>query len=137
MVIAIRTLAVAMTAVAVSCGGSDSVVGPSPGATTLLEVQAQVLTPRCAVAGCHVTATAPFGLDMSSVSSSAANLIDVPSAEKSAVLRVAPGDAANSYIYCKVSGNPDILGDPMPASGGPLSPADLALIAAWIDGGAN
>jgi len=25
----------------------------------------------------------------------------------------------------------------MPASGGPLSPADLALIAAWIDGGAN
>jgi len=137
MVTRVSILVVA-TIAAASCGGvKNAVTGSSPGSPTLLEVQAQVLTPRCALSGCHVTGTPPFGLDMSSVSSSAANLIGVQSAEKPALDRVAPGDAANSYLYWKLSGNPDINGDPMPASGGPLSPADLALIAAWIDGGAN
>jgi hypothetical protein len=132
------TLAAAAMAAAASCGGgSDAVVGSSPGAPTLLAVQAQVLTPRCALSGCHVTGTAPFGLDMSSAASSAAHLIGVASGEKPAMLRVAAGDSANSYMYWKLSGNPNINGDPMPASGGPLSPADLALIAAWIDGGAK
>jgi hypothetical protein len=133
-----RALAVAAMTAAASCGGgSDRIHGSAPGSPTLLEVQAQVLTPRCAVSGCHVTASAPLGLDMSSVSASAANLIGVPSTEQPAVLRVAPGDSANSYMYWKVSGNPNIGGDPMPASGGPLSPADLDLLAAWIDGGAD
>jgi hypothetical protein len=53
------------------------------------------------------------------------------------MMRVSPGDSANSYMYWKLSGNPNINGDPMPASGPPLSGADLALIAAWIDAGAN
>jgi hypothetical protein len=100
-------------------------------------VQTQVLTPRCALSGCHVTGTPPFGLDMSSVSASSANLVGVASAEKPALLRVNPGDSANSYMYWKLSGNPSINGDPMPASGGPLSPADIDLIAAWIDAGAH
>jgi hypothetical protein len=138
MVIRVPILAVATMAAAASCGGGNNpITGSSPGAPTLLEVQAQVLTPRCALSGCHVSATAPFGLDMSSVSSSTANLIGVASVEKPLLNRVEPNDSANSYLYWKVSGNPDINGDPMPASGGPLSPADLALIAAWIDGGAN
>ena len=138
MVNRVHILAVAVMAAAASCGGGSSpLIGSSPGSPTLLEVQAQVLTPRCAVSGCHVTASAPFGLDMSSVSSSAINLIGVASSEKPLLDRVAPGDSANSYLYWKLSGNPNIGGDPMPATGGPLSPADLDLIAAWIDGGAN
>ena len=131
-------LALAMMATAPSCGSAtDPVAGPAPGSATLLEVQAQVLTPRCALPGCHVAASAPFGLDLSSVSSSSANLIGVPSGEMPIVLRVAPGDAASSYVYWKVSGNPNIAGDPMPLSGGPLSNGDLNLIASWIDGGAK
>jgi len=118
-------------------GGSDPIVSGSPGVPTLLDVQSQVLTPRCALSGCHVTGSAPFGLDMSSVAHSSASLINVSSSEQPSLKRVAPGDAANSYMYWKLSGNPNITGDPMPASGGPLSPADLALIAAWIDGGAQ
>ena len=135
----LRPFAVAfLSAAAVSCGGgSGPSVGSSPGSPTLLDVQTQVLTPRCAVSGCHVSGTAPFGLDMSSVSASSANLIGVTSAEKPALLRVSAGDSANSYMYWKLSGNPNINGDPMPASGGPLSPADLDLIAAWIDAGAH
>ena len=138
MVNRVQALSAAMMAVAASCGGgSNPVTGSSPASPTLLQVQAQVLTPRCALSGCHVTGSPPFGLDMSSVSSSAANLIGVASAEKPTLARVAAGDSANSYLYWKISGNPNIGGDPMPASGGPLSPADLDLIAAWIDGGAH
>ena len=123
---------------AVSCGGgSNPVLNPGGGGTTLLDVQAQVLTPRCAISGCHVGSSAPFGLDMSSVSKSAANLVGISSSEMPSLLRVSPGDSANSYMYWKVTGNPGINGEQMPASGGPLSPSDQALIAAWIDGGAK
>lgn len=123
---------------AAACGGaSDPVMGPGPSAPTLLSVQSQVFTPRCAVSGCHVGAAAPFGLDLSSVADSAANLIDVPSGEQPAIARVLPGDAANSYLYWKITGNPAMGGDPMPLSGGPLSGGDIDLIASWIDGGAN
>jgi len=123
---------------AVACGGaSDPVTGRTPGDPTLLDVQTQILTPRCALSGCHIGPTAPFGLDMSSVSKSSANLIGVASAEIPSLMRVAPGDAANSYVYWKLSGNPNINGDPMPLTGAPLNAADLNLIVAWIDGGAN
>lgn len=131
------TLAIAMMTTAVACGGaSDPVSGPAPG-PTLLAVQAQIFTPRCAQSGCHVGAGAPFGLDLGSASSSSANLIGVSSAERPGVARIAPGDPANSYLYWKVTDNPNIGGDPMPLSGVPLNGGELDLIASWIDGGAR
>lgn len=135
----VRLSAVAIMASAAACGGgSDPVVNGGAGAPTLVQVQSQILTPHCALSGCHVGgAGAPFGLDMSSVSASSASLIGVASAEIPGMSRVAPGDSANSYMYWKLSGNPNILGDPMPASGGPLNAGQLALIASWIDGGAQ
>ena len=127
-----------MMVTAVACGGaSDPVSEPTSGAITLLVVQSQVFTPHCALSGCHAGSGAPFGLDLSSVASSSASVDGVASAEKPAMLRIAPGDAANSYLYWKVSANPNIAGDPMPLTGGPLSNADLSLLASWIDGGAN
>ena len=121
---------------AVACGGA-----PDPfeggGGPTIVQVQAQVLTPRCATSGCHVSPGAPFDLDMSSASASKANLVSVAAFEMPSLSRVAPGDATNSYLYWKITANPNINGDPMPLSGGPLSQADIDLIAAWIDGGAK
>lgn len=123
---------------AVACGGaSDPVSNSTSGAVTLVVVQSQVFTPHCALSGCHTGSGAPFGLDLSSVTASAASLDGVFSAEKPAMLRIAPGDATNSYLYWKVSANPGIAGDPMPLTGGPLSAGDLSLIASWIDGGAH
>lgn len=130
--------AIALMATAVGCGGaSDPVSAPPPTAPTLLVVQSQVFTPHCALSGCHVGSGAPFGLDLSSVPASAASLIGVPSSEMPGLMRIAPGDAASSYLYWKVTANPGIAGDPMPATGGPLGNGDLSLIASWIDGGAN
>ena len=45
---------------AAACGGASDPVtaGPGPSAPTLLVVQSQIFTPRCAVSGCHVGASA-------------------------------------------------------------------------------
>jgi hypothetical protein len=139
-VVSLRILTAAgIMVTAAGCGGSDAVTGPGPGpsAPTLLVVQSQILTPRCAVSGCHVGASAPLGLNLSSVADSGANLIDIASGENPALMRVLPGDSANSYLYWKITGNPGIGGEQMPLSGGPLSPGDIDLVASWIDGGAN
>ena len=128
--------AAAAMALAVSCGGgSTSVTGG--GGVTLLDVQSQVLTPRCAISGCHVGSGAPFGLDMSNVSASRSHLVNVSSGENGSMMRVLPGDSANSYMYWKVTGNPGIGGEQMPLTGGPLSQGQINLIASWIDGGAK
>ena len=118
------------------CGGSDEFITP-PAAVTLLDVQTQVFTPRCALSGCHVGAGAPFGLDLSSVATSAASTVGVASSEMPSLMRIDPFDPGQSYLYLKITDDPSILGDPMPASGGPLSSADIALVSDWIDGGAH
>jgi hypothetical protein len=48
--------------------------------------------------------------------------------------RVAPGDAAASVLYRKVSGEA-LCGSPMPP-GAPLSAAQIDAVRAWIDAGA-
>lgn len=117
-------------------GGPTGGVLPPADNVTLLDVQAQVFTPRCALSGCHTGPGAPFGLDLSSAAASAANTVGVASHELPALLRVEPLDPVDSYLYMKLVGDPRIGGDPMPAAGGPLSVADLALIEGWIAGGA-
>jgi hypothetical protein len=134
--VACRLLAAGLLVLASACSsGSGNGVVSDQGAVTLLDVQAQVLSPRCALSGCHVGAGAPFGLDLSS-GASAGNLVGVPAAEIPGLLRVEPGNGADSYLYMKVIDDPRILGDPMPATGGPLSAGQLNLIETWIDQGA-
>ena len=93
------------------------------------------MTAHCATAGCHTGAGAPFGLDLSA-GAAAGNVVNVPSAEVPALMRVAPYDPTDSYVYMKVTGDPRILGDPMPQGGQPLGAADLELLRTWIDQGA-
>jgi hypothetical protein len=123
-----------------ACGGGASGGGgliPPPDDPTLLDVQAQVFTQRCALAGCHAGAGSPFGLDLSNVSDSESNLVGVASAEQPGFQRVEPFNAADSYLYMKLINDPRISGDPMPLSGPPLGDSDLALIEDWINLGAN
>lgn len=134
-----RLLLVGAGALAAGCGGGDpagGVVG-QPAVVSALEVQTRVFTPRCATSGCHIGAGAPMDLDLSSVSLSTANTVGVASLEVPSLLRVAPHDAPNSYLFRKVSGDPTIQGDPMPASGPPLNATELALIETWIEQGAR
>jgi hypothetical protein len=71
-----------------------------------------------------------------------AALVSKPASETCGGLRVSPGDAANSYLYHKVTDATPCDGKRMPhpgmlASGPPLPPADVATIASWINAGAK
>lgn len=117
----------------VDARGTRSVVQAGP--TTLQAVQVSVFTPRCATSGCH-TGGGPFGLDLSN-GLTAGNTIGVSSAEVPAYDRITPYDAANSYLYMKISGDPRLLGDPMPAPPNALlTPQQVQLVADWINAGA-
>jgi len=127
-----------------ACGGSSSSPAtptPTPGGgggsitPTFSQVQSQILTPICT--RCHVDG-GPSGADNLILTASVAyaNLVNVPSHEKSSAIRVVPGDPDNSYIVQKLEGASGIVGARMPF-GGPFLTADqVSLIRQWIAAGA-
>jgi hypothetical protein len=121
-----------------SCAG-DGVVsmvgGPPPNdAPTLSELQSSLFTPRCAVPGCHGAPAPEQGLNLSA-GNTFAYTVGVDATELSAFKRVAPGNAADSYLYMKLAGDPRIVGDRMPF-GGVLTAEEIEGVRAWIDAGA-
>jgi hypothetical protein len=63
-------------------------------------------------------------------------VVGVPSRQQGTVLRVAPGDAAASYLVRKVEGSAGITGQRMPLGGPPLDAEAIAQIKSWILAGA-
>lgn len=118
-----------------ACGSGDGFVG-SGGVVGPLEpsfdsIQANVFDQYCV--HCHAGANAPAGLRLDAANSYA-SLVGVPSVE-TGVLRVAPGDANNSYIIQKVEGTAAV-GERMPAGLPPLPQEDIDVIRQWIAAGA-
>jgi hypothetical protein len=80
-------------------------------------------------------------LDMSSEATAYTNLVGV--AAMAAVctgkgMRVVAGDSAMSILYTKVAAaNVPTCGPKMPATGAKLTAMQVAMIKAWIDGGAK
>jgi len=85
--------------------------------------------------GCHDSISAQAGLVLAS-GLARANLVGVPSSQQPALMRVAPGDAEQSYLLRKVRGDDSITGARMPISAAPLTQAQLDGLAAWINAGA-
>jgi len=83
----------------------------------------------CAQSNCH-SGSRPAGGQNLEKDKAYANIVNVASSEKPALKRVMPGDAANSYLFQKVSSGL------MPRAGGPLTGADIDLIRRWINAGA-
>ncbi|MGE0549169.1 MAG: hypothetical protein AB7O24_23370 [Kofleriaceae bacterium] len=123
-------------------------------APTFTNVYSSILVARCN--GCHKPGGSGVNgglLDTSSQSAAYANLVGVaaqgtgagstgvPCASTSLV-RVIPGDAANSLLFTKshskLAGTAPPCGSPMPPSpnSAPLSQGELDLISAWINAGA-
>ncbi|RMH81451.1 MAG: hypothetical protein D6681_18190 [Calditrichaeota bacterium] len=103
---------------------------------TLSEIQRTIFDVTCAISGCHLGASAPFGLDLSE-GKARGNLVNVPSGERPELLRVKPGDPDSSYLVKKIEGAPDILGERMPRGRPPLSAEQIDLIRRWIAEGAK
>jgi hypothetical protein len=96
-------------------------------------IQDNVFTPICAK--CHVGASAPEGLQLSE-GNAYNNLVGVPSTEQPSVLRVDPGNPANSYMIRKIMNTPGISGVQMPYMLPPLPTATQAAMAQWVTNGA-
>ncbi len=103
---------------------------------TLASIQSNVLNGSCA--GCHEGppgSMLPSGLDLSDVSSSFSSMVGVASEQVPALLRVKPGDPANSYLIQKLEGTHS-YGSQMPWGAPPLAASVVGVIRIWIQLGA-
>lgn len=137
--LAIRRTVLAIALLArflVACDGGDGSGLPDAGPLEprFSSIQANVLTPNCAVTGCHFGANAPQGLRLDPASSYGL-LVGVPSREEPGVLRIAPGDPDNSYLVRKVEGRAS-TGARMPLNAPALPQSTIAVIRQWVSDGA-
>lgn len=112
-----------------SSGPGESTGEPPPSFGSDVE---PILEANC---NCHY-AGAPAEL---SFTDAYASLVNVPSTE-AGLDRVEPGAPDDSYLWHKLSGTHIAAGgsgDPMPAPAGGLAAGSLAIIEAWISGGAE
>ncbi len=106
---------------------------------TLSSIQTNIFTPKCAIPGCH-TGGNPTGQLSLQTGQSYNTLVGaggtgVTSSGYGPRLRVQPGNANNSVLYLKVSGN--TLGGQMPQGMQALSAAEMSAIQTWINNGAQ
>jgi hypothetical protein len=106
--------------------------GTIPLSADFESLQANIFTPICSV--CHEGASAPEGLRLDA-DNSYNLLVDVPSTEVPSLMRVKPGDPANSYIIQKLEGHAAVGGQ-MPLDGPYLPATTIAFVAQWITNGA-
>jgi hypothetical protein len=124
-----------------ACGSVKSPTEPSeePGGGTALtfsRIQAEILTPNCAKAGCHDAASASAGMVLAA-GVSYGQIVNRPSTERSTLDRIEPGDPNRSYLIKKLRGDSDITGDRMPLDRpGGLPQEQIDGIIAWVRAGA-
>ena len=122
----------------------ESVAGPTPNLTpTFSSIQRDIFqasdsSGRPSCVSCHNPNGGAFravGLDLST--EGYASLVGVASRQRPNVLRVAPGDPANSYLIHKIEAQADIVGTRMPQRGPFLTDGQVAIIKRWIELGAR
>ena len=122
----------------------ESVAGPTPNLTpTFASIQRDIFqasdsSGRPSCTSCHNPNGGAFravGLDLSTEGH--ASLVGVASRQRPHVLRVAPGDPANSYLIQKIEAQADIVGMRMPQRGPFLTDGQIAIIERWIELGAK
>jgi hypothetical protein len=84
---------------------------------------------------CHVGSFPSEGLNLTA-GQAFNNLVNVASRQRPNFRRVLPGNANDSYIVMKLTGDTRITGARMPFGGRPLSEANINLIRQWINANA-
>jgi len=110
---------------------------PAPAPVFLATIQRLVFAPSCTSVSCHGTARAG-GLDLSP-DAAGTSLLGVPASNETAraagLLRVAPGNAEDSFLLRKLTGElAPGEGAAMPRLGSMLTPARIDLVRRWIAG---
>lgn len=110
---------------------------PPPPSVTLTELQAEIFS---ACTGCHDGSAATTGALPASMNlkpgATYASLVNVPSRQQPGLMRVMPGNAADSYVVRKLEGAASISGGRMPAGGPFFDAATIDKLKAWIAAGA-
>lgn len=101
---------------------------------TLQSIQDNVFTPICS--GCHTGGGGAAMLDLTALTASFTNLVDIASVEVPSLDRVEPGDPDASYLIQKLEGTAAVGGQ-MPLGGTPLDQATIDAIRQWIADGAS
>jgi len=110
--------------------------GPAPEPTaSFAEIQDTILTPTCAVSGCHTGANPPDGLNLSA-GEAYSNIVDIASVQMPDLFRIEPGDPDNSYLIRKVEGS-GIVANRMPLNDDPLTEDQIDLLRQWVSDGAE
>src|SRR5690349_9390188 len=124
-----------------ACGGDTT---PPLASGSFARIQNEVLTPKCAVSGCHVGSTVATsgGLGMSGNAYDA--LVGAEpgqfTAKQDGLRRVMPYKTDSSLLYLKLVSPPlqrgHDYGNTMPVGGSPISVGQLEYITRWIAAGA-
>lgn len=137
---AILALGVGLAGCAGDEGGKDTGAGTAdtggdPSAATFTRVKAEILTPSCAISGCHAAGTTINGMELV-VGGEHAALVDAASIGKPGETLVIPGNSDTSYVVLKLEDAVGIAGYPMPSPFGGLDGELIQLMRDWIDDGA-
>lgn len=137
--------AIGLPSLLAGCGGSGSTT-PPPATYSFTTDVMPIFQTSCAFSGCHGSMGAPAaGMDLGADAAQVyANIVNVASTEYPAMVRIKPGDPANSYLLHRVDDDANTLPgctsvactELMPQDGLPLAATDLATIRGWISEGA-
>lgn len=115
----------ALFAVAAGCA-------PAP---PLSDVEQKIFTRGCMFSSCHSASASPAG-GLSLAGSTYEKLVNAKSTLAPEKLRVVPFDPDASFLYEKIAQDKPSAGKRMPP-GQPLPEDEIAMIRAWIAGGAE
>ena len=99
-------------------------------AVDINDVQTQIFTPTCAVAGCHNGAQSPN----LRAGQAFTNIVNVPSSQAPSLFYIEPGNPGDSYLVRKIQGTGS--GSQMPFGRSPLSGSLITLVRDWVLQGA-
>ena len=123
-------------------GGPDaalSICDQAASHSDLAWIQTNVFSASCARTNCHVTGNEAGGLILEA-GLSHDNLVDKVSTKGNGMMRVLPGDPANSYLLVALGGEPGTPpeGSVMPWGGLPmLCSQEIDAIKRWVAAGAQ
>jgi hypothetical protein len=138
-----------LAAVAVSVGACDeglsTIAGPTPNLEpTFSSIQRDIFeasdsSGRALCVGCHTSVGRTPAGGLSLLRDVAYDqMVNVPSAQRTSVMRVAPGNPDASYLIHKLDGRAGIGGLRMPRNGPPfLTDGQIMIIRRWIEIGAK
>jgi len=120
------------------CSGGEAPPKATPPATgaasAFSRLEAEILVPKCARAGCHSGSGASGKLDLSR-GAARRDLVGVAAVRRPDRILVNPGDPEGSYLVQRLVAGGD--SPRMPLAAAPLSEAEVEAIRSWIRDGAK